>query len=146
MTFTTSTNRTKANDLNEIWGPNGATPTPPTPPVIVKDGGGYVKRGRLVTYIRPADLKPEIARNRIVKKVAKRLKIKRVNAADLVQWAEQSLSSGPEFSWNQQLANSSKNDDLEKAQIAQIKAYWAALEQMALEIAEEDEEILLWLA
>jgi len=94
------------------------------------------------TYLRPKDLEPEIARNRVTKKVAMRLKIKRTDAAELIEWADQ--RAGLEFKPERSLAVSNQNTDLGKAEIAQIKAYWSAIETDAIEQAEEDEEILLW--
>jgi hypothetical protein len=119
----------------------------PTPPVIIGGGGdGFVRRGNLLTYVRPKDLEPDVALNRVVKRVAKRLKIKRVDARYLVEWAQQAFTALPEYRPAQNLALSAQNDGLERRQVAQIKAYWAALEQAAIEQAEEDEEILLWLS
>jgi hypothetical protein len=110
-----------------------------------RKGDGYSKRKPIIER-RPVELEPEVALNRVVKRVAKRLKIKRVDARYLVEWAQQAFTALPEYRPAQNLALSAQNNGLEKRQVAQIKAYWAALEQAAIEQAEEDEEILLWLS
>lgn len=126
------------------WGETAPTPTP-TP--TQGYAGGYLSKDHLKEWQRlkrkrPLELQPEKAEARAVRKVAKAAKLPRNDAQEVVSYAINLLSSDPTFI-TASLVAFSPSVEVTAEDIRRMRAWWAAVVEYAVEVADEEEILAL---
>lgn len=131
---------TDATWVPDSWGNSPAPPRPKNPIAELEIGDGYIRRGRLVRWIkRPKELEPARAETAAVKKVAKRLRITRQTAQQIVTAVQRELAPDLNFLRASSLATNGIPDTEYSAEdIALMRSYWKAVVRYAEEADDEE--------
>ncbi len=130
------------NSFGLAWGVSWGSGSPPPTPAQKRDGGGGFP-GHVVFYTRPPELKPKRAKAKVLRKLTKRLKVTPVQAEYLFDWAD-SVTAGlmGVHNWRD-LAFDTSSRKLTAPEIKAVESYWDIVLKAAIEVAEDDELMLL---
>jgi hypothetical protein len=139
------------------WGAQEAQTPRRAPFADVEETDDYIRIGRLIRYKRPRSLEPVVAEKKVVRRVAKRLKIRAEKAVQHVETARRDMASTLGFIRHEKVAYSPSKTGWDANDIAIMRAWWRELENRAVELVkaqkaltkqreqdeEEEEELLL---
>lgn len=112
---------------------------------VARDGGGLGTgfKGRVVYFNRPPELIPVKAKAKVLKRIAKRLKVTAQEAEYAYEWADSVTAGLVSLQHWRDLALDTSNRQLTQPEIRAVSAYWDAVFKASIEVAEDEDLALL---